>query len=116
MNTPQKYRLNYSDHIIQTGLKALQYAQIANDIYLTKYTTNEEFQRRESLLLESRGLIDNISTTAYIFLEQVRKSGAVKYEKILKQEEYIGEKTNTINGLITNVMKSDKKRYKEFNK
>ena len=114
MNAPKKYRVNYADFIIKSGLKALQYAQIANGIYLSASTSEEAFNKRELLLEEAKGIAENIATTADIFLEHMRKIDGVNVEKILKQEQYIGEITGTISSLIDGVMKSDKKRYREY--
>ena len=116
LNTPKKYRVNYTDFIIRTGLEALQYAQRANNIYLSKHTTEESFNERELCLQRAKGLAENIATTADIFLEHMRKFDGINVEKILKQEQYIGETVNTIVSLLDGVMKSDKKRYKEYKK
>ena len=116
MNAPKKYRMNYTDFIIKSGLKALKYAQMANGIYLSKNITEEAFNERELLLEKAKGITENIATTADIFLEHMRKVDGVNAEKILKQEQYIGETTGKIVSLLDGVTKSDKKRYKEYTK
>lgn len=113
MNAPKKYRANYADHIIKTGLKALQLAQYGNSIYLSKETAKEDFIERERCFKKAASLIDNISTTAQIYLELTRNSGTSS-EKILKQQEYIGTKANEIISLLQGVQKSDKERYKKY--
>ncbi len=112
-NSPKKYRANYADHIIKTGLEALQLAQYGNSIYLSKTTTEEAFNEREMSFKKAESLIDNISTTAQIFLEFTRKSG-VSSEKVLKRQEYIGAKANEIIALLQAVQKSDRERYKKY--
>lgn len=96
MNTPKKYRMNYADFIIKSGLEALKYAQMANGIYLSKSIAEEAFNERELLLEKAKGITENIATTADIFLEHMRKLDGANIEKILKQEQYIGETTGTI--------------------
>ena len=112
-NGPKKYKTNYSDFIISSGLKALQYAQYANSIYISKDTPQEMFDEREKCLKRAMGLIDNISTTCQIYLELVKGCG-VPNDKITKRQEYIGTTTNNIISLINGVMKSDKERYKKY--
>lgn len=62
---------------------------------------------------KAESLIDNIATTAQIFLEFTRKSG-VSNEKILKRQEYIGTKANEIISLLQGVQKSDRERFKKY--
>ena len=116
MNVPKKYRMNYADFIIKSGLETLQNAQKANSIYLSEHTTEDAFREREACLQRAKGLTENIATTADIFLEHMRKADGANIEKILKQEEYIGEATSKIVSLIDGVMRSDRKRYKEYKK
>ena len=108
--------MNYTDFIIKSGLEALKYAQMANGIYLSKSITEGAFNERELLLEKAKGITENIATTADIFLEHMRKTDGANAEKILKQEQYVGETTGKIVSLLDGVMKSDKKRYKEYTK
>jgi hypothetical protein len=112
-NSPKKYRANYADHIIKTGLKALQLAQYGNSIYLSKATTEDAFNEREMSFKKAESLVDNIATTSQIYLELVRKCG-VPNEKIAKRQEYIGAKANEIISLLQGVQKSDRERYKKY--
>ena len=116
VNMPKKYRANYADFIIKSTLEALQYAQMANSIFLSKATTEDAFNERELNLQRAKGLIENVATTADIFLELSRKFDGASPEKIIKNQEYIGEATGKIVQLLDGVMKSDKKRYKEYKK
>ena len=112
-NGPKKYRNNYADHIIKTALKALQLAQYANSIYLSKDTTEEEFNERERCFKKAISLVDNIATTADIYLEFTRSNG-VSNDKVDKREEEIGTTANEIIALLQGVLKSDKERYKKY--
>ena len=116
LNMPKKYRANYTDFIIKSMLQALQCAQMANSIFLSKSTTEDAFSERELNLQKAKGLIENVATTADIFLEQSRKFDGASPERIIKNQEYIGETTGKIVQLLDGVMKSDKKRYKEYKK
>lgn len=113
MNSSKKYKANYADFIIRTGLEALQLAQYGNSIYLNKNTTEEEFFTREMCFKKAESLVDNIATTSQIFLELTRKDGTPN-EKVAKRQEYIGSKTNEIISLLKGVEKSDKERYKKY--
>lgn len=112
-NGPKKYRNNYADHIIKTALKALQLAQYANSIYLSKNTTEEEFNERELALKKAASLVDNIATTADIYLEFTRGCG-VSNDKVNKRQEEIGTTADEIISLLKGVEKSDKERYKKY--
>ena len=120
-NKPKKYRANYGDALIKTGLQALQSAQMANDIYMSKTTPAELYMLRRKRLVTAKGLLANLSTTAYIFLELVKKSdqGAqcydpderqtaqVKADKIGHEEEEIGLACEEITRMISGVIKND---------
>lgn len=105
----KKYKANYGDTLIKNGLDALKHLEIANSIYVS---TKEDFILRRNHLLEARGIIDSLSTIAYIFLEITRTVDA--NGKADKQEEQIGELTRKCVGLITGVIKSDKARHKDI--
>jgi hypothetical protein len=107
-NKPKKYKTNYGDHLIQTGLKALELAQIANSIYMTKTTSIDDYKQRRNLFLKARGCVEHISTASYIYLELCKNSNEVKFERVLKEEEYIGSTCNDIYKAISGVLKSDK--------
>lgn len=106
---PKKYKANYGDALIKNGLDALKHLQIANSIYVS---TKEDFILRRNHLLEARGIIDSLSTIAFIFLELTRSADA--NQKADKQEEQIGELCRKCVSLVTGVIKSDKQRYKDI--
>ena len=123
INKPQKYKANYADEIIQTALSALKHVQIADSIFMSKYTKESDFFiRRENLLL-AKGELQHVATACYIFLEIVRKhdyasEGLVKmvdrYRKIYDQELEIGGMCEDCHNLIVGVIKSDSALYNKY--
>lgn len=107
-NKPKKYKANYGDHMIKEGLRALEYAQVANSIFMTKKTSAEDYNIRRMLFQKSRGIVQHIATASYIFLELCKNSNDVKADRIYKEEQYIGSVCNDISNAISGVMKSDK--------
>lgn len=114
MKKETKYRKTYGDHLIKTGLKALSHLQVANSIFIGKTTSEDEFRQRRAHLKEAIGLVENLSTTAYIFLELVRNNGRESNERISNQEEYIGTKCEAIIRKTKGVMKSDEQAHKRY--
>lgn len=84
MNKPKKYRSNYSDAAIKNCLDALKFAQMGNSIFMSKTTSEQDYLLRRKYLLSARGLIENIPTISYIFLEHVRKNDSESNEKKTK--------------------------------
>lgn len=113
-NKPKKYRNNYSDEIIKTALSALKHLQIVDDIFLTKWSSKQDYEIRHEHLHIARGEINNIATACYIFLEIVRAHDSEKYDKIYDEELEIGEMCEDCFELITGVIKSDKETYKKY--
>lgn len=72
-NKPQKYKANYADDIIKTALEALEHLQIADSIYLTKYSSVKDYEIRREHLLVARGQIEHVATASFIFLEIVKR-------------------------------------------
>ena len=112
-NGPKKYKANYGDFIIRTGLEALQLAQYANSIYISANMYEESFIEREMCLKKAESLIDNLSTTCQIYFELFHESGTSN-DKIAHKKEHIGSKANEIISLLKGVQKSDKERYRKF--
>lgn len=73
MNKPQKYKQNYADGIIKTALSCLEHLQIADSIYLSKYSSVGDYELRREHLLTARGQLEHIATASYIFLELVKR-------------------------------------------
>ena len=73
MNKPQKYKPNYADDIIKTALSCLEHLQIADSVYLSKYSTAGDYELRREHLLTARGQLEHIATASYIFLELVKR-------------------------------------------
>ena len=143
-NKPQKYRANYGDEIIKSALSCLGHLQIADSIYLSKYSSEEDYKLRRSELLKARGLLTHISTASYIFLELVkrhdrasegkpkkaqteytpeqlseaeerRKKQEYEYKKKLSDQELeIGESCEKAYRLISALLEADKKIFKTY--
>ena len=118
-NKPKKYKGNYSDHIIKAALSALEQVQLADSIYLSKYTTEQDYEMRHDALIRAKGEIQHIATACFIFLEIVRKhdhaseSDNKQRTKIYDQELEIGEMCETCYKLICGVIDHDKELYKK---
>lgn len=109
---PKKYRVNYGDSLIQNSLKAFNYLQRAQDIYLTKDLPMSEKMQRREYLIKARGITRNICTDAYIFYGLVKECDGMNYETLCKEVNEIGELVDDIVNLINGTLKSDKKYYK----
>ena len=109
MGKPKKYRENYGDKIICTGLDALKFAQAANSIYMCETTSNADYERRRNYLLNALALVDNISTISEIFLSLNSRMDGASRETIEKQQLYIGSESYKIHNLIKGVLERDKR-------
>lgn len=115
-NLPKKYNESYGNHLIRTSLKALQYGQTANNIFITD---ENNYKTRRELLQMMRGCIDNVGTVAYLYIETARKQdnlSSEKYEKMYKWEQEIGTFCRDINSMIAGVMKNDRETFKKIRK
>ena len=110
MNKPKKYRQNYGDAIVKSGLEALKYSQIANTVYVSASMPESDKSLRRNMLIKAKGTIMNISTASYIFLELCKNQDGEKQDKISKQEQYIGSTCYDIIQMLSGVIKSDSKR------
>lgn len=141
-NKPQKYKANYGDEIIKSALSCLEHLQIADSIYLSKYSSVEDYNLRREHLLTARGLLNHISTAGFIFLELVKRHDHAsegkpskkplspkeitdaeerrrrqerEYKKKLSDQELeIGESCETAYKLISALLDADRKIYKEY--
>lgn len=111
-NGPKKYRANYYDHIIKTGLEALKYAQQANIIYIAPNSPVEMLNQRTYYLNQAIVCVLDIATSCDIFFELMRSNGDISNEKCDKNEEIIGIKCNHIRNLIMGVINHDKNIFK----
>ena len=123
-NKPQKYKTNYTDKIIRTALEALEHAQVADSIYMGRYTKERDFLIRREQLLLARGKVQHLATACYIFLEIVRrhdyasegeneKAGRL-YAKLYDQELEIGELCQRCHKLLGGVIKSDSEVFNKY--
>lgn len=119
VNKPQKYKTNYTDKIIRSSLSALEYAQTADSIYLSKYSPEQDYLMRRKCLQLAKGQVQHIATACYVFLEIVRKhdyasEGKEKADKILRQELEIGEMCERCHNLLGGVMRTDSELYRKY--
>lgn len=108
MSKPKKYRENYGDRIISASLDALKFCQAANNIYMDKNTSEADYLKRRSYLMNAAALIDNVASISDVFLSLNYNLDGAKLEQIDRQEEYIGRTCREIHLLIAGVIKSDK--------
>lgn len=115
-NKPKKYRNNYTDEIINTALSALKHLQVVDDIFLTKWSTKQDYEIRHENLHIARGEINHVATACYVFLEIVRMhdQASDKYAKIYDEEIEIGGMCEDCFQLITGIINSDKETYKKY--
>jgi len=111
MKRPTKYRQNYGDHLIKSCLKALEYAQRANDIFMSESLDQNLKEERKLLLIRTIGICENISTTAQIFFELIKNCDGCN-EDCTSSLEYFADKSNLIIKLVKGVIESDKKYFK----
>jgi hypothetical protein len=109
MGKPKKYRDNYGDRVITSALDALKFCQAANSIYMSEHTSEKDYHKRRSYLMNAVALIDNVSTTADIFLALNYDVDGAKRDQLDRQEEYIGKTCRQIHLLICGVIDSDAK-------
>lgn len=109
---PKKYKTNYIDHIINSGLEALRLLNEGNDIKLfSKYITEDDFLHRKRCFVKARSLVDDVGIVAGIFYELCVENKEVSNDKFLKDAEYIGGQVDTICELITDTLYSDTRKW-----
>ncbi len=108
MRAPNKYRPNYGDALIKDSLECLKYCRLANAIFMTKDTPEEERMRRRQYLLNARAIALHVSTVADVFFGLTRNVDGAKQEKLEKQQRRIGSYASSLNKLISGVLKHDK--------
>lgn len=109
MKKPKKYRANYGDRLITYGLDALKYAQMANAIYMNANTSEADYLTRRRHLQSALALSDSISTIADIFLTLNMEVDGIEYNKLEKEQLYVGSQTKLCHDLISGVIKSDRR-------
>lgn len=114
---PNKYRHDYVDRIISTGLEALRLLVDANEINLNQKTTTQlEYETREENLAKAKSLIDHNSTVFFVLYRNLKTTGSIELDKFYKNCECVAEKTNKIIKLIEGTERSDKNRWDERTK
>lgn len=115
-NGPSKYINSYGDYLIRASCSALQYAQTANRIYMSKNTSIEDYNLRRSYLQRIKGLVDNISTISSIYLDLSLRT-KIKKSDIMKRQQRMGEICYDIIEKVNGVMRHDNKIIKQqYNK
>lgn len=115
---PVKYKTIYGDDMAKTGLAAYRLLQTANGIYLDKNTSELSFNSRISMMEQARGYIYNLPsvyrlcTKIRVNNERPEKSTSDKW---IRQSEQLADLCSDCVDLIGGAIKSDKKRYKEYN-
>lgn len=112
INGPKKYRENYGDHLITTCLNALQCAQMANSIFVSKNIRQCDYDIRRKAFREMIGYVHHISTTFYIYKELIKKCDGQDPVKLNDEEQEIGERCAYIVNLIKKLMESDRNKMK----
>lgn len=114
---PVKYKVIYGDDMAKTGLEAMRLLQTGNGIYLSKDTSEQAFNERILMFSKAKGYIYNIPATYRMCVKiriDVEKPNNEDREKWIKQSESLTSLCNECVELIGGVIKSDKKRYKEY--
>ena len=114
---PVKYKMIYGDDMAKTGLEAYRLLQTGNGIYISKDTSEQAFNERILMFSKAKGYIYNIPAT-YRMCVKIRidteKPNNEEREKWIKQSEALISLCNECVELIGGVIKSDKKRYREY--
>ena len=114
---PVKYKIIYGDDMARTGLEALRLLQTGNGIYLSKDTPAALFLERQSLFMKAKGYIYNIPTTFFLCTQiwiNVEQPDNEKREKMINRSKIITDLCNECVNLISALILSDRKRYKEY--
>lgn len=107
-NASKKYKTNYGDVLIKDCVNALQYAQLANSIFMSSQTPQSDYELRRECLLKVRGYAEIIPTISYIYLELLKDGG--KYKQIVNLEEYISDTCSNIHKMVSGGFEFLKKR------
>lgn len=111
-NGPKKYARSYGNHLIETALKALEEAQIANSIFVSKATKPDDYEIRRKALKMQLAYIHHIGTVFYIYKEQIKKCDGQDPVKLKNENEEIGERCAFTASLIKGIQDSDRKKIK----
>lgn len=114
-----KYRSLYGLQMVNNGLEALKHLQIGNGIYLDQYTPENMFNIRQQHFAEAKGLLYNIPTIYRLYvrvrIETENPSSSVKI-KWIEQGKATTDICNRCVDLIGGAIRSDKQRYKDYQK
>lgn len=105
---PKKYKSSYGDMLIRDSLECLKYCRLANSIFMSTKTTEDDYQLRKRYLIQARLLSYHIATEADIFLSLCYNLDGVKKDKVERHQRRIGSYASSIRNLIGGVLKSDR--------
>lgn len=107
-NKPSKYKASYGDRTIKYGFDALNYCMLANEIYVGKELSQDDFALRRKYFKAAIACLRNLMASSYIFLNLNKDADGVELDKILAEQGELAIITSAAIGFITNVMKYDK--------
>lgn len=116
VNAPKKYRQNYGDHLINVSLEALEDAQIANSIFVSKNMSKTDYAIRRTALKKMMGKVHNISTSFKLYKDLIKKCDGENPVKLNEQEQEIGERCAYTISLIKGIIESDRNRLRQPHK
>lgn len=111
-NGPKKYRGNYGDHLIKTSLSALEEAQMANSIFVSKTLPESDYEIRRTALKRMIGLTHHISTAFKLYKDLIKKCDGQNPVKLNEEEQEIGERCAYTVSLIKGILDYDRKKLK----
>ncbi len=118
-NGPRKYMPTYGDRLINTALDAYMEVLEANSIYPSKGIHAEpDYLRRRGHLIEARSKVIAVAGIADVYfsmLMRVDNAGSKSYDKAFSRLERIGLLCADVKNLISGVLASDAKKFKEYN-
>ena len=132
-NGPKKYLVSYGDHLIRCTQDLYMHCQIANGIYPTRGPNLcNDYEQRRGHLLEARGLVDHVCSTAKIYLDlpigtlddldesdpdyeaRRRKIEKLKVKNSNRKQE-VGRRCARLAKLLNGVIRSDYDRFRKYN-
>ena len=119
-NGPRKYVPTYGDRMITTALDAYMEVIAANSIYPSKYLHAEhDYLQRRGHLLEARAKIEAVAAMCDIYFEMlmsVDHESVRGKDKAMARMERIGLLCTDARKLITGVINSDARRFRQYNR
>lgn len=133
VNGPKKYLMSHGNHLICCSQDLYMHCQIANGIYPTRGPNlRSDYEQRRKHLLEARGRVDHVCSSAKIFLDlssgniadldESDPSYEAKRRKIerdkarnSKRKQEVGRRCARLAKLLNGVIRSDYERFRKYN-